>query len=331
MKKEARNLSIFIIVSVLLVYIATFYRQEKVSASEAIQYIRKLDSGVNQKGYQYQTYSYEIVPDDTTNKGIKVKELKYASSPKINDAEVSEVIEVEINSREQTFTVYQKQDFSTQIHLILCSEVDENVTATLKIDCKQKWLGFKTPKTENYLRVLDNVMYESISPSKFIQSQFYFIEDNYSSKYSIPCEQYTFSDVEYTYTIKDIFEFSGRKIVDDETMESSTEFIEIREININDQKRNIDRSAFQFVTMSSGISFKEMVSNFKLDYKEWNEDEKKTILDGDYYGFVVKMDVMYSLEYRTKIFSLNAYVAIECAEHIVYPSKLVLENDSLIF
>lgn len=299
--------------------------------NQRITSIKRIASGQNIEGYPYQTYSYEIKPDDSTYKDIKVKSMKYVSKTTESSIDVEEVLNVLIDNDNCTFTIIQLKDFEIAILLTFCSVVNENIEASIKIDCKQKWLGFKEPSTYNLLRIIDGRIYEKYSVNDVIRSQFYMIEENYSSTYTIPCTEYTYADAKISYTFNSVYEMAVTSTIDEETYISSNVYTDIRRMNVYETSTEIDKAASKFINDSYGLRYEEFIAAFKADYKTWKDETRKTALEADYYGFVAKMEVTYSIEDITKTFPLNAYIALDVSDLIVEPQELLLSLDSVVF
>ncbi len=299
--------------------------------NQRIAAIKKVSSGQNTEGYPYQTYSFEIKPSDSTYKDIKVKSIKYVSPSSDSDPGVESVLEVIIDNDNSNFTVIQLKDFKTAITLTFCSVVNENIEASLKIDCKQKWLGFKDPNTYNLLRVIDGRLYEKYGINDIFRSQFYMIEENYSSLYTIPCKEYTYADAKVSYSFNSIYEMAVTSVVDEETYISTNVYTDIRRMNVYETSTEIDKAASKFINDSYGLRYEEFIEAFKADYKTWNSTLKKTALESDYYGFVAKMEVTYSIGDISKTLPLNAYIALDVNDLIVEPKELVLPLESIVF
>ncbi len=298
---------------------------------QRIASIKRIASGQNVDGYPYQTYSYEIKPDDSTYKDIKVKSMNYVNNSSESDPDVETVLDVLIDNDNCTFTIIQLKDFKIAILLTFCSVVNEDIEASLKIDCKQKWLGFKEPNTYNLLRVLDGKIYEKYGINDVIRSQFYMIEENYSSIYTIPCDEYTYADVKTSYYFNSIHEVAVTSDIDEETYISTNVYTEIKRMNVYETSTEIEKAASKFINDSYGLRYEEFIAAFKADYKTWKDETRKTALEADYYGFVAKMEVTYSIEDITKTLPLNAYIALDVSDLIVEPQELLLSLDSVVF
>lgn len=322
----------FLVISSLSLFINNKSKvNNEISQNKMFSSVKRISNGVNDDGYPYQTYSFEVKPDDSTYKNIKVKSIEYISAPSKDDPLIDDVLEVEIDNTNKTFTVIQINDFKIQILLTFCSVVDESVEASIKIDCVQKWLGFKEPNTYNLLRVLDGVIYEKLTVYDLIRSQFYMVEENYTSLYTIECKQYSFSDASVSYYFNSVYEVYGIVHVDENTYIPSNEYHKVRRMNVFETSTEIDKSASKFINSDEGLKAEELREAFKKDYLTWNETTKNTALNADYYGFVVEFEVTYSIGEISRKFPLNAYIVLEVEDLIINPQELILSINSIKF
>ena len=291
--------------------------------------IKMVKDGISEEGIKYQVYSFNIVPSDATYKEIKVKSIDYVVNPKSDDKNVDEVIKVIIDNENSIFTIYQLDDFSTSIKIVFCSVVNENIEAHLLVDCSEKWLGFIDPPTSDVVKELDDLVYDKLTVNDYLMSQFYKIVNNYSSKYTIPCHHFTFEDVEISYVRDSLKEVYVNTIYEDGVFKERIKH-EIKDINITSSAYGIEKTAYNFLKTQSGITYLDMINNFRSDYLLWNKELKEQVLSSDGYGLCAKFNVMYSLDYKTRTYELNAYLLIGAKDFVVEIEGIELENNNII-
>lgn len=305
--------------------------------SSGIAILKKIESGVTSEGYPYQTYSYEITPEDTTFKTIKVKSLEYATTPSEDDAEASEILDVSINNTASTFTVNKIQDFDNQIILTLCCEMDENVCASLLVDCEQRWLGFNTDVNYTRRKELDNVLYSSLTIHDYLKSMFYIMEDNYSVKYTIPIDysdEYSYEDCSVAYSLIDNSTSLVylNTITSEDGYSETTEYNDIRTIDISENgANNIKTSVNALLNGDDSLTYDQFISDCLQEYLNTQKEIRTLIDESDGFGFITKVNVTFTIGSNTVNFDMNIVVSTAVNNFVVNPTSLNLESNSIIF
>ena len=308
--------------------------------SSGIAILKKLESGVTSEGYPYQTYSYEITPEDTTFKTIKVKSLEYATTPSEDDVEVSEVLDVSINNTASTFTIVKKLDFDKQVMVTLCSEIDETVSSSLLIDCEQRWLGFNVDVIDEdyslYSFPLNNECYTEINVDDVLVTIYDFMVNNFSSKYTLETD---FSEtLSYKNCIKSysVVNDSCSLVYITEAFKrtpviSPSSCIEILNFNLSDDSHSMINSLNCFFDNSDYLSFNQFIYDCNQEFCNLSTYDQSIIMEQYGFGFKCKLNVNFELYDSFVNFDYDFFVACSPSQFVVDPSSLVLESNSIIF
>ena len=280
--------------------------------------VKKLSSGTNSEGQTYVTYSYTVTPDYATNKDIVVKSLEFTDTS-VEDTP-SKYVDVKIDNSSSTFTVTQLADFSNQLTLTLASQINSAATAVIKIDCKQKWLGFT--EQEEY------TFYNSSSSAT-------------QSSYDIQLAGLVDAGYTDTYTIE--IEHPQASVINRETLAAyecySNSLNGDYVTTANDILSSSDEQLVIFKKYASNyINGKQFSFNdstvFRNEINEkWTDEKKLEIMNYKYYGFCIVQNVTMSLNNQEKIIKVKTYLSyyVSSFSITIKPTSLTVEQNQIIF
>ena len=280
--------------------------------------VKKLSSGTNSEGQTYVTYSYTVTPDYATNKNIVVKSLEFTDTS-VEDTP-SKYVDVKIDNSSSTFTVTQLADFSNQLTLTLASQINSAATAVIKIDCKQKWLGFTSQ--EEYTFYNSN---NEVTLSTYDTKLAGLIDAGYTDTYTIEIEHLQ-PGVKNREIIAAYECYSNSLKGDYVTTENDI-------LTTTDEQLLIFRTYVNKYLNGDQFNFNDVML-FKNEINEkWSDSKKLEIMNYEYYGFCVVQDITITVNGQEKTFRVKTYLAYYASSFsiTIKPTSLTVEQNQIIF
>lgn len=280
--------------------------------------VKLLREGKDENGHDYQEYNYSVLPTDTTNKNVILKEKKWSKTSSLN---IDEYLTVEINNTNSTFKITSLKASSTQATIILCCQEDENVKAQMTIDWRQKWLGYNQENPKVNLFDLKKNCPTSVS----------IVDDSLAHKIGI-------YDSSSDYTIaRDVTYTVNRGSVTYSTFKANTISNNVTIVDNPNQITSyaeyssevIDRTFFG----NYSLLYEDLCTGIFKDTSEWSNSRRIEILRYKYYGYKIVYNCTFKCEQVTKQQEVELYFFLEVSDLgvNVLPQSLVLDVENIIF
>ena len=120
--------------------------------------VKLMNKTENQDGSISYTYTYTVMPGNSTRKDI-IGELSFVDGTE----GIDEFLSFNIDQDNKRFTITKKADFAHQAKLVLTCNANTNIKATITLDCKQYFKGYNDVSEKTYQSLLTNTNSVSVS------------------------------------------------------------------------------------------------------------------------------------------------------------------------
>ena len=284
--------------------------------------IRQIYQGVDEQGFKYQTFSYQILPEDTTNKDVIVS-LMWSRE---YEEDINNYLKISHNDEEMTVTITLLKKANVQA-IVEIEHIDTGLLGSVYIDFYKDHLGFSETEYKYAYPVSLKNNDKFLSTSQIIEQ----IENR-----SLGLGPGTVLKAELETTIDEIvrqydesltfFEFVDGEITTQQEQYWYFEFAE----NVNMLENGVE----SFTGLNSLDLFLE--SNVLDDFRNMSNDLKRMVRSYTYLGFYNKYEVTfnhYDLVGQTHTIEIMQYFPVaDLIEYLnINPTEIVVSDTNIIF